>query len=112
MFVFSVIPIIKLPSCGREFFKTRVCAGDPFIHDSIRGQRIFILKFVFANPYDLCNLLVHYPGCFHLNGIHASLNQRRKMIVALVVDLFYDFWAEVKLFGHALILPNLFLLVS
>ena len=34
------------------------------------------------------------------------------MMVALIVELFHDFWAEFKLFGHTQILPNLFLLVS
>jgi hypothetical protein len=30
----------------------------------------------------------------------------------LIVDLFHDFWAEFKLFGHALMLPNLWVRVS
>jgi len=30
----------------------------------------------------------------------------------LIVDFLHDFWAEFKLLGHALILPNLLFLVS
>jgi hypothetical protein len=57
-------------------------------------------------------LLVQHSVRFETDGVHPPLDQRRKMIVALIVDLFHDFWAEVKLFGHAQILPNLLRLVA
>jgi len=62
-----------------------------FLDTALLIQFKIIAQCVFANSYDLCNLLVHQPVGFHPNGIHPPLHQRYKMIVALVVDFFHDF---------------------
>jgi hypothetical protein len=78
-----------------------------FLETPLLLQFKIITQCVFANADDLRNLLVQHSVRFETDGIHPPLDDRRKMIVALLVDLFHIFWAEVKLFGHAHILPNL-----
>jgi hypothetical protein len=83
-----------------------------FLEAALLVQFKIIPQCVFASADDFRNLLMQQSVRFQTDGVHSPLDDRRKMIVALIVDLFHIFWAEVKLFGHAHILPNLLSLVS
>src|SRR3972149_6341031 len=46
------------------------------------------------------NLGMGQPMRFQPQGIHPALDERRKMIVAVVIQFFQNLWRELKLDGH------------
>jgi hypothetical protein len=83
-----------------------------FLDTDLLVQFKIITESVFGNSYYFRNILVQHSERFETDRIHAPLDDGHKMIVALIVDLFYNFWTEFELFRHTQILPNLLLLVS
>jgi len=70
-----------------------------FLKTILLVQLKIIMQGIFNNADDFRGVLVQQTVRFQSQGIYPPLHNGGKMIVALIVYLFHQFWAEGKLFG-------------